>query len=241
MRLPTSLPLISDFLNRRAKARYSTSTWLDAAKIAVPAVLGGVFTLTDLALKILAPLLGAALIVQAAIPAALVLVSAFTISSRVEEVEGGGFPASPKKVHKYRFTESERITAKIALLPLAALAFYNGANVLPNALVGQAHTAGFICRASDGSGVTDGIIEVLDVAGGVVSNEPQQLDDTGFFFSELRRWGGRPHSLRLSSQSCPTAQLLIRDSSRRGLSCPHDDDKRVERPDLYEIWMLTCK
>jgi hypothetical protein len=236
-----TLPLISDFFNRRAKTRHSASTWLDAAKIAVPAVLGGIFTVMDLALKILAPLPGAALIVQAGVPAALMLVSAFAISSRVEEVEGGGFPASPKKVHKYRFTEPERITAKIALLPLVALAFYNVANVTPNALFRRSHTAGFICRASDGSGVTDGVVEVLDAAGGVVSNEPQQLDDTGFFFSELRRWGGRPHSVRLSSPSCPTAQFLIRDSTRRGLSCPRDDDKRVERPDPYEIWMLTCK
>ena len=239
--LLTSIPLIGDFLNRRATTRRSASTWLDAAKVAVPAVLGGVFTVTDLALRILAPLPSAALILQTGLPGVLLLVSAFTISSRVEEVEGGDFPASPKKVHKYRFTEPERLTAKVALLPLAALAFYNVANIIPNTVVGRTQTAGFICRASDGSGVTDGVVEVLDVAGGVVSSEPQPLDDTGFFFSELRRWGGRPHTLRLSSQSCPTAQLLMRDSSQRGFSCPRDQDKQVQRPGTYEIWIVTCK
>jgi hypothetical protein len=203
--------------------------------------LGGIFTITDSILRILAPLPSTALFLQAGLPIALVAICAFTISSRVEEVEGGNFPVRPRKIHKYRFTEPERITAKIALLPLVALAFYNVANAIPNAVVGRTHTAGFICRASDGLSVTDGIVEVLDAAGGVTSNEPQQLDDTGFFFSELRRWGGRPHSLRLSSESCPTAQLLIRDTSQRGFSCPRDHDKRVERPRPYEIWMLTCK
>jgi hypothetical protein len=207
----------------------------------VPATLGGIFTVTDAALRILAPLPDAALILQAFVPAALTAICASVVSSRAEDVSGGGFPDGPKKILRYRFTEPERITAKIALLPLALLTFINANNVIPNGIAGREHAAGFICRASGESGITDGVVEVLDVAGGVVSVQPQQLDDTGFFFSDLRWWGGKPHSLRLSSQSCPTTQILIRSSLGRGLSCPRDQDQIVERPMEYEIWMPTCK
>ena len=236
-----SLPLIGDFLNRRAKTRKSDQTWLDVAKVAIPAVVGGTLTLTDALLKLLAPLPAVGLLLQAAVPLILLLVCLYALVSRVDELEQADFPASPRQVLRYRFNEPLRNAAKVAILPLSLLVGYYVWGVLPNGLARRNHVAGFICRASDQKGVTDGTIEVLDLAGEVVSNQPLTLDDLGFFYSELKWWGTRPHSLRLASPTCATNRILIGDASQVGLSCPQDQESGVNKPEKYKLWVLTCR
>jgi len=236
-----SLPLIGDFLNRRAKTKKSGQTWLDVGKVAIPAMVGGALTVTDALLKLLAPLPGVALLLQAAVPLILLIVCLYAVASRVDEQEPGDFPSSPRQVLRYRFTEPLRNAAKIASLPMALLAGYYAWGVIPNGLAGRDHVAGFICRASDQKGVTDGTIEVLDLAGEVVSKEPLTVDDLGFFYSELKWWGASPHSLRLSSPTCGTNQILLRDASHVGLSCPQDQEAAVDKPEKYKLWILTCR
>jgi hypothetical protein len=234
-----SIPLVGDILDLRAETRSSDQSWLGVLKIAVPAALGGVFSITDLALKLLAPVPGAAIVLWAGVPVGLVVVCVSVISLSVKEVSDGAFPHGPIKKYRYRFTNPERVTAKIALIPLILLAGYYVWSILPNRLIRQNHVAGFICR-SDQAGITDGVVEVVNVAGGIVSKEPQQLDDTGFFYSDLKPWGSRPYSLRVSSGSCGAAHLMISDTAQNGAGCPHDEDQRIDRPQEYMIWTITC-
>lgn len=236
-----SIPILGDIFDLRAETRVSKQAVIAVLKIAIPETLGGIFSITDLALKLLTAFPAMALIIWVGVPIALVIICISVISSRISEVTGGGFLAGPQKKYKYRFNNPERLTAKIALLPVGILAGYYIWNVLPNRITRQDHVAGFICRATDQSGVTDGVVEVLNVAGGIVSQEPQQLDDTGFFYGDLRQWGSRPYSLRLTSQSCSSTQIIISDSAQTGTSCPHDQDKQIDRPEKYKIWTLTCK
>jgi hypothetical protein len=203
-------------------------------------VVGGVLTVTDSVLKLLAPLPGTVLIMQATVPLILVIVCLYAVASRVDEQVPTNSPSGPHQILCYRFTEPLRNAAKIASFPMVLLAGYYAWGVIPNGLAGRDHVAGFVCRASDQQGLTDGIIEVLDLAGEAVSKEPLTVDDLGFFYSELKWWGASPHSLRLASPTCGTTKILLRDASQSGLSCPQDQEAAIDKPEKYKLWILTC-
>lgn len=225
------IPIIDDFLDRRAKSRTCDRTWLDVCFVALPPSIIAILTVSGLLTRDhlwLTPVL------DVLIPLLCALGVIFVLRARMSpERRDLGFRArEPQQV--YRYCSAARTTAKIALIPMIGITTAAAWASAPNIVRGR-DACGYVCNA-DGTALS-GYIQVIDRNGEPLAST--ELDDRGFFFVRLKALRTAPVGIEVLNSHCVDPRQTW-DTTRRGTSCPRE---RVESPQtgIVPIWIFTCR
>jgi hypothetical protein len=224
------IPLIADYRDRRARSKSCDRTWLDVSFVALPPTIIAIVTVSGLLTRDRAWLTP---LVDTLLPLISVLGVVFVISARAapDRRDTGFNGAEPQRV--YRYCSGARNAAKVALVPMIAVASCVAWASAPNIVRGR-DASGYVCNA-DGTAMR-GFVQITDRAGVPLANT--ELDDRGFFFVRLKALGSAPASIELINSRCANSRLSWH-TTQRAMSCPRE---RVESPQTGSalVWVFVC-
>lgn len=220
-----------------------SGNWVDVLKVGVPAGIGFALTLSDGLGKVMGAFPWFAVYANTLFAAAMFLVCSLVIISKVQ-VPRAVFTSAQDDApaFKWRFSDKERLSAKVALVPLLLTFCYAAWNTMPNGIVGRGMVGGFVCSSSTGEPIRSGEIEIMDRSGNLVSSRNTQVDSSGFFLGRLNWWAVRPASIRITGDECKTIAIPVDAGDPIGekMGCPAGPP-RVLPGARWKVWSVVCE
>jgi hypothetical protein len=217
--------------------------WIDVLKVGVPAAIAFVVAFTDGIGKLLAPLPLAAVYANTLFSAVMVLLCGVVILVKNDAVRAVfASEADHEPVFEWRFSDKERVTAKIALVPLFLIFCYAAWDTMPNGWVGREMVSGFFCNGATGEPIHSGEVEIRDRLGNPMSLRNVEVDSTGFFYGKLEWWTVRPASIDVAGNDCKTVTVPV-DASEpvsEKIGCP-SGPARVLPKAHWKVWNIPCQ
>lgn len=233
----TASTFMRDLFDCNARPR-TGETILDVLKIGIPVIVGSIAPIAGPLSSLLDQVPGAARALRFAVPIVLFAVCVHIIRDKRIVARPPGFETTADE-QEYRFGQPSRLVAKVALLPLAALALFQGYAGAPNWLSRQSSLSGYVCLANGVPVDRSTTVDAVDADGYVVSRESVMVDDNGFFVIAYLPWARRATSLTIGDGKCGKRSVPL-SAATEGLHCAADTLPPPSARSRRSLWSVAC-
>lgn len=232
------LPVIRDYLDRRATSRISERPLVEAVAVTGPAFLVGLNAILGTLTELLGRISVLALASDAVLALTCVVSLLYVLTSR-DQAPQRIYVAEKRDIRAvYRFSRAARLAAKLTFVPLVCLSLWTLWSLLPNGIAGRRGLGGFVSVRPGVPSSVQGTVDALDALGRSVSKEPSVIGTSGFFYIVFRPEAAKAQSIRIQAPECGDTIIDISTSTPRLRT--RETVERSGDQDRWPEWLIWC-